>query len=153
MIGRLKRLLREIDIPPLWLGLFAGAGYGIGRLWPIALPAGGVVGRGLVVLGGVLIGLAAAQMVMRRTTFIPRRDPSALVTDGAFALSRNPIYLGDVMILLGLILCWDAGLALPLVPAYALVLHHRFIAPEEARLHAAFGAEFETYCRRTRRWI
>ena len=153
MIDRLKRLLREIDIPPLWLGLFAAAGYGIGRLWPIALPAGGHVGRALVALGVVLMGLAAAQMVMRRTTFIPRRDPSALVTRGAFALSRNPIYLGDALVLAGGLIWTGSALALPLVPAFMALITRRYILGEEARIAAHFGEDYARYCARTRRWL
>ncbi len=147
------KLLRAIDLPPLWLGLFAAAGYGIGRLWPIALPAGGAVGRGLVALGVVLMCLAAAQMVARHTTFIPRRDPTALVTSGAFALSRNPIYLADALVLAGVLIWSGSALALPLVPAFMAFITQRFILGEEARIAAHFGPDYADYCARTRRWL
>lgn len=149
----MKRLLREIDIPPLWLGLFAAAGWGVAQIAPLALPGGGLVGRALVGMGVLLMGLAAAQMVVRRTSFIPRRDPAALVTGGAFALSRNPIYLADALVLTGLLILWQGALALPLVPAFMALITRRYILGEEARIKARFGAEYEAYCSRTRRWL
>ena len=147
-------MLRALDYPPVWLAAFLIPAWMVGTLLPLPLPDWlRLSGTAVAILGAGLSFLALPRFLAARTTIIPHREPEALITGGIYRISRNPIYLGDVMILLGLILCWDAGLALPLVPAYALVLHHRFIAPEEARLHAAFGAEFETYCRRTRRWI
>lgn len=149
----MNRLLREIDIPPLWLGLFAAAGWGVAQIVPLGLPGGGLVGRALVGIGLVLMATAAAQMVARHTTFIPRRDPTALVTGGAFALSRNPIYLADALVLSGLLILWHGALALPLVPAFMILITRRFILGEEARIKAHFGAEYDAYCSRTRRWL
>ena len=149
----MKRLLREIDIPPLWLALFAAAGWGVAQIVPVALPGGGLVGRALVGIGLALMATAAAQMVARHTTFIPRRDPAALVTGGAFALSRNPIYLADALVLSGLLILWQGALALPLVPAFMILITRRFILGEEARIAAHFGADYAAYCSRTRRWL
>jgi protein-S-isoprenylcysteine O-methyltransferase Ste14 len=115
--------------------------------------AGRLIGPVLVVAGLVLMGAAILQMARHRTTVIPRRDPSALVTDGVFSLSRNPIYLGDAMILLGAILWRDAVLALPLVVSFVWLIQTRFIRDEEARLTLAFGPEFDLWAARTRRWI
>lgn len=146
--------LRALDLPPVWLALALALAYGVARLWPMPeVPALGLAGRALVLVGAGLMGAAVAQMVLRRTTFIPRRDPSALVTGGVFRLSRNPIYLADATILLGLILHWGAWPALPLVPAFASLITRRFIRGEEARLAAAFGADFAAYRARTRRWL
>lgn len=51
-------------------------------------------------------------------------------------------------------LLWiDAPLGLPLVPAFLWVLTRRFVEPEEARLRLAFGAQFDDWTRRTRRWL
>ena len=146
-------MLREIDIPPLWLAIFAALGWLVARAVPLALPYGAAAGWGLIALGGALVLTAAGQMVLRHTTFIPRRDPSALVTGGVFALSRNPIYLGDALVLAGFLLINDGFLALPLVPAFMLLITRRYILGEEARILATFGDEYAAYCRHTRRWI
>lgn len=146
-------LLREADIPPLWLALFALASWGIGRLVPLPLPFGRALGGGLIGAAVVLMGLAAAQMAVHRTTVIPRRRPAALVTGGVFALSRNPIYLADAILLAGLDLWWGASLALVLVPVFMAFITRRYIRAEEAWIGAAFGADYAAYCARTRRWL
>lgn len=146
-------LLREADIPPLWLALFALASWAIGRLVPLPLPFGRGLGAGLMGAGLVLMGAAAAQMARHRTTVIPRRQPVALVTGGVFALSRNPIYLADALLLAGLDLFWGASLALLLVPLFMIFITRRYIRAEEAWIGAAFGADYAAYCARTRRWL
>lgn len=146
-------LLREADIPPLWLALFALASWGIGRLVPLPLPFGRALGGGLIGAAVVLMGLAAAQMAVHRTTVIPRRRPAALVTGGVFALSRNPIYLADAILLAGLDLWWGASLALVLVPVFMAFITRRYIRAEEAWIGAAFGADYAAYRARTRRWL
>lgn len=149
------RIWRGIDLPPVWLAGALVLVWVIARLWPLGAfgAAGRVLGAGLVGLGLALVLVAAAQMTLGHTTFIPRRDPQALVTGGVFRLSRNPIYLGDAMVLLGAILWWDAPLALPLLPAFLILITRRFILDEETRLRAAFGAEFAAWAARTRRWL
>ena len=147
--------MRSIEIPPLWLLLFLVLVRAIGLALPLALfgSAGRWAGAALVATGVLLMCVAAAQMVLHRTTFIPHRDPSALVTGGVFRLSRNPIYLGDTLVLAGAILWWDAVLALPLLPLFMALIRHRFIRAEEARLEARFGAAFRDWATRTRRWL
>ena len=147
--------MRYLDYPPVWLAGFLLLALAIGY----ALPAGGfgawarVMGPALVGAGFALMALAAFAMLRHRTTIVPHRDPQALVTDGVFSFSRNPIYLGDALVLAGVILRLDAVLALPLIPLFVWVLRRRFIDPEEARLRAAFGDEFDAYTQRTRRWL
>lgn len=145
--------LKEIDIPPLWLAVFAAPGWAVGQVFPLALPHGAALGLVLLALGLGLMGLAAGQMVLARTSFIPRRRPERLVTWGVFALSRNPIYLADALVLAGLLLWWNAVLAAPLVPAFMAFITRRFIRGEEAWIAAAHGAEYAAYRARVRRWL
>ena len=76
-----------------------------------------------------------------------------LIQSGIFKRSRNPIYVADVMILTGMILWWDAVLALPLVPIFVWILEKRFILAEEDRLRRKFRANYARYCEKTRRWF
>ncbi len=145
-----------LDVPPVWLLLFLG----LARLqavrlpvWRVDLPLVDLLAGVLVGLGALLMGLAALEMRRARTTIVPHREPDALVTTGVFARSRNPIYLGDTCLLTGLILFWKAWPSLVLVPLFMWLVTDRFIRPEEARLRAAFGARFDQWARRTRRWI
>lgn len=147
--------MRQLDYPPVWLAAFLGLAAAVGH-W---LPAGGfgawarVAGPALVGAGFALMALAAFAMWRHRTTIVPHRAPDALVSDGVFSFSRNPIYLGDALVLAGVILRLDAVLALPLIPLFVWVLRRRFIDPEEERLRVAFGDAFDAYARHTRRWL
>lgn len=150
----MRPLLREIDIPPSWLVLHIGAAWLVSLISPVVFGSwGAAVGKVLVLGGGALMLAAVAQMVLARTTVIPRRDPSALVTGGVFGWSRNPIYLGDAILLTGAILWLDAVLALPLVAIFMALIQKRFIRDEETRLTLAFGAAFDLWASRTRRWF
>lgn len=150
-------MIRWIDIPPVWLALcvllawtqktWAPLGLGFGPVWADLL-GGLLVGAGLL-----LMALAVYEMRRHRTTVIPHLEADALVTTGIFSRSRNPIYLGDSLVLAGLILYWDAVLALPLVPVFVWVIEKRFIVPEEARLKRKFLADFTRYTQQTRRWL
>jgi len=148
--------LKWIDIPPVWLAVFAALAWVQATRLPLWQPGPAILdlAGGLMVGGGlVLIGLAAHAMMQARTTVIPHRDPDALVTSGIFRRSRNPIYLGDALILTGLMLRWEAWPSLILLPLFVWLITDRFIAPEEARLRDRFGAAFERYAAATRRWI
>ena len=150
-------MLKWIDIPPVWLlgalvlawvqKSFYDYGLGFGPVWADLL-GGLLVGGGLI-----LAGLAVTEMRRHRTTVIPHMEADRLVSSGIFKRSRNPIDLGDVMILTGLILYWDAVLALPLIPILFWVLETRFIVPEENRLRKKFRADFARYEKDVRRWL
>jgi protein-S-isoprenylcysteine O-methyltransferase Ste14 len=150
----LHRTLAIIDVPPIWLALHVAVAWVLSLVSPPVFGTFGTIAGVWVVGFGILVTLlAAAQMALQRTTVIPRRDPAALVTSGLFALSRNPIYLSDLLILLGAILWLDAVLALPLLAGFAWLIQTRFILDEEVRLAAAFGPEFAEWAARTRRWF
>jgi protein-S-isoprenylcysteine O-methyltransferase Ste14 len=147
------RLVREIDIPPLWLGLSLVLAWAAGRIARMGFAGDRAIGAGLALLGLALMLWAILWMARRRTTVIPRRDPAALVTDGPFRWSRNPIYLGDAMILAGAALMFHAPLAFLLVPAFVLLVTRRYILDEEDRLRQAFGPAFDQWALATRRWL
>ena len=146
--------MKWIDLPPVWLALFAALGW-VQAAWAPFGAFGGFgdwLGAGLVAAGLGLAVAAAVQFRRARTTIIPHEMPTAIVTSGVYRISRNPIYLGDALILAGLGLRWDSVLALVLVPVFVAVITRRFILPEEARLRARFGAEFDAWAARVRRW-
>lgn len=152
-------LTKLIDIPPIWLALFCALTWLQSVFLPLGLGFGGewarFAGTVFIATGLILILMLMAVTEMRksRTTVIPHLSASALVTSGIFAKSRNPIYLGDVLVLIGLILRWDAVLALAFVPVFIGVLMKRFIEPEEARLRQGFGNVFIEYCQMVRCWV
>lgn len=151
------KALKWLDLPPVWLAAFAGIAYWQANYASAGLRFGdGIVDLlgGLLVGGGlILMGLAFVEFRRHQTTVIPHNTPSALIQGGIFKRTRNPIYLGDALVLAGLILRWDAVLALPLVPLFVWLIEMRFILDEEDRMRRKFRAEFARYCEKTRRWI
>lgn len=150
-------MIKWLDIPPMWLLVcavlawlqanYAPMGLSFGPSWAVA------VGTGLVGLGFLLVVLALLEFARRRTTPIPHMEASHLITNGVFAVTRNPIYLADVLILTGLILRWDAVLSVPLILLLVWIIQIRFIRAEEARLAVTFGDAFLRYKAATRRWL
>lgn len=147
-------MARLAALPQFWLAVFVMAGLALGRIAPIALP-GWLQVVGVVALGAgiALMIWAAITMARARTTVMPGQVPAHLVTTGPFRLSRNPIYLGDVIVLCGFLLAMEALAGLVLVPFFVWLLHDRFIRQEEALIAAGFGAEFDAWRRKVRRWM
>lgn len=150
-------MLKYIDLPPVWLLLACVAAWAQPCLIDAGLSFGGVwadFAGGLLVGGGVLLMLLAVyEMRQYRTTIMPHREADQMVTSGIFSRSRNPIYLGDVLVLAGVVLTVDAPLALPLIPIFLWIIERRFVIPEENRLRRKFRADFARYCQKTRRWL
>jgi len=143
--------MKWIDLPPVW----TVAALLLTWFLPLAAPWGPALLPGLVELGiaAVLMVASLFEFARARTTLVPRAAPSALITTGIFRLSRNPIYLADLLILVGFSLIWGNFLGLILVPLLGWILTHRFILGEEKRLKEVFGTEYEAYKAQTRRWV
>ncbi|MDF0602926.1 methyltransferase [Psychromarinibacter sp. C21-152] len=144
-----------IDMPPVWLLGAVALAWGLGQAVPEPSFGGWAraVAPVLVLAGLALIAAAAWEFRRARTTIIPHEAPQAMVAQGVYRLSRNPIYLGDALILAGAILWGQAVVPLVLLPLFVWIIRARFILPEEARLAAAFPDAFAAYRARTRRWI
>lgn len=87
------------------------------------------------------------------TAIRPGAVSSLLVTTGPFRYSRNPIYLGMVMALLGVSICFGSISTLLPVLVFAFWIQQRFIRMEEGILAETFGQEYRDYCARVRRWL
>lgn len=152
----------RLKIPPPLVALtLAALLWQVAACWPV--PAGMALPRearliGAVLAGGVglaldLVGVAA--FVRARTTVNPMRPQNtrALVQTGLYARSRNPMYVGQALMLAG----WAGWLGHPagVLALVALVawLNRFQIAPEERWLRERFGAEFDRYCERVPRWL
>ncbi len=149
--------MKWIDIPPVWLVAFIALAGWISLADPLALSFGGdwrMFPSGLLIGWGiVLMTLAIFELRKSKTTVMPHQEAAHLVTSGVFKRSRNPIYLGDALILAGFILRFDAPLALPLLPVFVWVIERRFILPEEDRLRRKFSTTWARYETETRRWL
>jgi protein-S-isoprenylcysteine O-methyltransferase Ste14 len=126
----------------------------------LALPGPAVLAfpynlTGVVVAAlGLAVTLSGARLFARVGTNIRTfNEPGKLVTDGPFCWSRNPMYLGFLLLLLGT--ATMLGTATPfLAPAlFALVADRWYIAFEERAMREKFGADYAAYMGRTRRWL
>jgi protein-S-isoprenylcysteine O-methyltransferase Ste14 len=87
------------------------------------------------------------------TTIKPYETSTKLVTDGPFRWSRNPIYTGMVVALLGFFVALGTLTPIVVVPVFAWLIQSRFIAMEERMLEEAFGDDYRAFKARVRRWI
>jgi len=103
-------------------------------------------------------GFAVALFIKRRfdreeTPIRPGEESKALVTDGLFAHSRNPIYLAMIAGLLGIGVVLGSATPFAMVPVFAAIIRLRFIPMEEEMLEDTFGNIYRDYKSRVRRWL
>ena len=123
--------------------------------WAIGIPAviRQVVGPTVIVAGVALMGWASSVMKRQGTTVIPWVQVDALVTSGPFAISRNPIYLGDALVYLGITVAFGSWWPVLGLPVAVVVMRRYVIDREEAYLTQRFGPAYTTYAGRVRRWV
>ena len=109
---------------------------------------------GAVFLGGLWLALAGIrQFVEIDTPVNPTGQARQLATEGIYARTRNPMYLGALVGFVGLGLALRSTWLLLAVPAMAVALHILAISREEAYLERVFGEEYRHFRSRVRRWI
>lgn len=111
------------------------------------------LGALLAVGGLILIVMVIAKFRKRRTPVAPYAAAAHLVTDGPFAISRNPIYLGMVTILFALAFVFGNLWFVVFGIATAFAISFLAIRPEERHLEQRFGKAWRDYAKRVRRWI
>lgn len=143
---------RATDYPLVWLALFIVIALAAGRVlppWPALRPLGWLVAAA----GLGLMQWSVLVMRRARATVDPTSPPTALVTHGPFRRSRNPIYLGVVMVLAGACLLAAAPCVLVLPPLLGWIIGRRFIPQEEAWLAGRYPRAFAAWAARTPRWL
>jgi protein-S-isoprenylcysteine O-methyltransferase Ste14 len=111
------------------------------------------IGFALVIIG-FLLGLGAVVAFRRaRTTLDPRSAVSSFVTSGIYRFSRNPIYLGFLLMVIGIPLNGGTYWGVILAPIFVLSCNQLVIQREEAYLEKKFGAAYTSYKSRVRRWL
>lgn len=124
--------------------------------WIAAEPLAGIlfaIGVLIMVAGLALDAQALRGMRKAGTTAMVTRASDHLVTSGAFALSRNPIYLGMTMLVLGAGLVFAMPWLLVAAVAAAFVTQKVTIEAEEKHLALKFGKKYRDYSRKVRRWF
>ena len=110
---------------------------------------------GLIPLAaGIVLNLNADRLFKKHgTTVKPFEESSVLITSGAFRFSRNPMYLGMLMILVGAGVLMGSLSPFTLIPAFVMIMDRVFITSEERMLDRRFGDDWRHYKARVRRWI
>ena len=149
----------ELRIPPAVIGVFLGAAMAATShfmpAFDFAVPAGRFIATGLAVAGVGIAILGVASFRRARTTVNPLRPEaaSALVVSGIYRLTRNPMYLGMLLVLLSWGVFLANALALLFATAFIPLMNRLQIAPEERILATTFGSAFTTYQSAVRRWL
>jgi protein-S-isoprenylcysteine O-methyltransferase Ste14 len=148
-----------LKVPPVaQVIITAAAMYGVSKMVPaltFSLNGSTALAVGLGVIGMSLGVMGVTQFRIAQTTPNPQalEKVSSLVTSGIYQYSRNPMYLGLVLILLGWAFYLSHFLAFVLLPVFILYMTRFQIQPEEQMMARKFGKTYQAYLNKVRRWI
>ena len=142
--------------PPVAIGTPLVVG-GVATLWwgdPVDLGTWRVpVGWVLVLAFAAWNGWSLWLFGKHETGLLPGQATDAMIEEGPYRLSRNPLYVGLLALYLGLSLLAPTFWGLVLFPAAVLLVRWGAIRPEERFLRERFGSRYDDYTRRVRRWL
>ena len=149
----------ELRIPPPAVALVIG-----GLMWLLswtspefgfALPGSDVIAIALAAAGAAICAIGIVSFVRARTTVNPMKPESSstLVVSGIYRFTRNPMYLGLLLILIGWAVFISNILAFVVLPAFVIYINRFQIDPEERALASRFRDDFVQYASRVRRWL
>jgi len=149
----------ELSIPPVVVGGLAAALMTAlawaTPSWQLEAPATSLM-AGAFVAAGFVVALAGVWAFRRAETTVDPRFPertSCLVAEGIYRCTRNPMYLGMALVLVG----WAVALQHPLafigVPLFQAYMNRFQIEPEERQMRSKFGKAYEAYATDVRRWL
>ncbi len=106
------------------------------------------------VVGGICVVAVAASAFSRvGTPIVPFEKSTVVVSGGLFRFSRNPMYLGMVMALVGVALLLGSAVAFVPIPIFVCLIQYQFISREEKFLEELFGEEYLKYKGKVRQWL
>ena len=147
---------RVIAPPPFIALVIIIAGFAAGLIKSLHF----IYGTARYTAGGALLaaslanGLAAFYKFKKAGTNVDVRKPATkIVTDGLYAYSRNPIYVGLVIFLFAMSVLLNNLWIMIFIPAFVIIVKRGVIEKEEIYLEEKFGAEYTDYKKRVRRWL
>ena len=154
---RMRALELKIS-PPAVAAIVAFLMWGIARFttsWEIPVRARGTIAL-IIAASGIAFSVAGFTTFRRAKTTINPRTPeaaSSLVASGVYGITRNPMYLGLLLLLVGWAVFLSSGWALAGPAAFVAFVQLFQITPEERVLSALFGPQYSAYKAKVRRWI
>jgi protein-S-isoprenylcysteine O-methyltransferase Ste14 len=142
--------------PPMYLLVAIIVVIALNFLLPImvVIPTSWVFLGILPLIVGLAINIRADRAFhLAGTAVCPFEASSALVTDGPYRWSRNPMYLGFILVLIGVSVFLGSLTPYVIVLAFAFLMDRLFIRMEEQKMSAQFGLAWEAYKSQTRRWL
>lgn len=145
-----------IAFPPALYGGTLALGLLLSFMFPINFlprPLAFTLGASLIICAGLIVVSAFRAMSLARTAVDPSQPTTAIVSDGAFGFTRNPIYLALTLLYVGIALLFNALWALLLLLPLMVVMQRGVVEREERYLERKFGEEYRRYKARVRRWV
>jgi protein-S-isoprenylcysteine O-methyltransferase Ste14 len=142
--------------PPLWYALAVILGVLLDRRWPLPIPAHPLTTfAGVLFLAGwMALTLESVGRFRRsKTSIVPIRPAEALVSTGPYRYTRNPMYVSLALLTIGCGLLLATWWPIILVVPTLAIVQQVVIAREERYLRRRFGADYDAYARRVRRWL
>jgi len=103
---------------------------------------------------GIVNNIIADRLFSQASTTVNSfGEPTTMITDGVYKLSRNPMYLGMALVLIGVAILLGSLSPFLVIPIFVWLITARFIKFEEKMLEDTFGLKYLDYARRVRRWI
>ncbi len=112
-----------------------------------------IFGGLLIIFGLGIILNAKIKMSKAKTNIEPWKPTTAIISDGIYSISRNPIYVAMLLIYLGLTLIFNSVWFFPFLILVLIAMQFGVILREERYLEKKFGAEYLEYKKKVRRWI
>lgn len=158
MFSRKVQMMNTLVPPPVVVLIVGVAMYFVDRQWVSGHSESAwqpPVAMALLVTGLLVMLVAAVAFFAAKTTINPMRPARAsrLITTGIYRLSRNPIYLADLLLLSAWAVWLGSAVNVVLLGVFVWYIQHFQIAPEERALSELFGESYKAYCARVRRWL
>ena len=112
-----------------------------------------LIGLGFIGLGFLLAFNSIARFVRAKTGVVPFSESTALITEGFYKYTRNPMYVGMNSFLLGLMLILKNPLNILFLIIFFFVVRNMFVLKEEVQMEETLGEDYLTYKRKVRRWL
>jgi protein-S-isoprenylcysteine O-methyltransferase Ste14 len=148
--------MKRLIYPPHWTLILLGVEFALAYWLPVEIVIPEPLrwaGIAVIALGVGLGGWAATLFKRNKTGIVPFTESTAVVESGPYRFTRNPMYVGMALILLGAAILMRALTPFIAPLAFVLIIHHRFIVHEEAHMERAMGAPYLAFKSRVRRWL